>query len=402
MATEKSVTFLCLASDFKGEEFLREAKRQGARVLLITEEKLRDKAWPRESIDEIYFMPDLSRHEDVIHGVSYLARTQVIDRVIGLDDYDTRLASDLREHLRIPGMGSTTARYFRDKLSMHMKAEEAGLSVPRFVHVLNHQRVDDFMDRVRSPWVLKPRFEAGAVGIKKAYSRDEVWQAISELGDKQSYYLLEEFIPGDVYHVDSIVWEKEIVFIRAHKYGRPPLSVSHQGGVFMSRSLPFDGEEAQTLDQLTRQFITATGYVRGVAHTEYIRGEDGRFYFLETAARVGGANIADMIEAGSNVNLWREWARVEVANAQGKAYELPFLSRDYSGILICLAKQEWPDLSGYNAPEVVWRINKPYHAGLIVASPDANRVESLLQEYAQRFAQDFLAVGPQKEARRTA
>ena len=50
------LTILCLASYHKGFEFLREAKRQGCRVLLVTSESLRDAEWPRESLDDIFFM----------------------------------------------------------------------------------------------------------------------------------------------------------------------------------------------------------------------------------------------------------------------------------------------------------------------------------------------------------
>ena len=60
--------------------------------------------------------------------------------------------------------------------------------------------------------------------------------------------------------------------------------------------------------------------------------------------------------------------------------------------------QEWPDLSDYNDPEVVWRMSKRYHAGLIISSPDAARVESMLESYAERFARDFLAVMPPRQS----
>jgi hypothetical protein len=73
---------------------------------------------------------------------------------------------------------------------------------------------------------------------------------------------------------------------------------------------------------------------------------------------------------------------------------LPQTHAGYAGVINCLARQEWPDLSAYNDPEVVWKMSKKQHAGLIVASPDAARVETLLNSYSQRFAEDFLAVLP--------
>lgn len=401
--SSQPITFVCISSEFKGVDFLKALKAQGCRVFLVTEEKFKEADWPREAIDEIFLMPDLSRHEDVLYGVSYLARHNQIDRIVALDDYDVRLAANLREHMRIPGMGDTTGRYFRDKLAMRKRAEEAGIPVPAFIHILNYDRLNEFMNTVSPPWVFKPRFEAGSVGIKKAHSADEVWNWINELGDRQSFYLLEQFVAGDVFHVDAIVSEKEMVFAAAHQYGRPPMSVSHEGGVFMTRTLPHEGEEAVALKKINAHLLRELGMVRGVTHTEYIRSHaDGRFYFLETAARVGGAHIAETVEAATGVNLWAEWAKIEVAQAKKVDYMLPEIRRDYAGILVCLARQEWPDLSGYQEPEIVWRINKKQHAGLIVCSPDPARIEGLLAEYGRRFAEDFLAVGKLKEAKRTA
>lgn len=397
------ITFVCISSEFKGVDFLTTLKDQGGRVFLVTEEKWKDSPWPREKLDEVFLMPDLSRYDDVLFGISYLARHNQIDRIVALDDYDVRLAANLREHMRIPGMGDTTGRYFRDKLAMRKRAEEAGIPVPPFIHILNYDRLNEYMATVSPPWVFKPRFEAGSVGIKKANTADEVWAWINELGDRQSFYLLEQFVPGDVYHVDAIVSEKEMVFAVAHKYGRPPMNVSHEGGVFITRTLDHEGEEATKLKEVNAHLLSELGMVRGVTHTEYIRSyADGRYYFLETAARVGGAHIAETVEAATGVNLWAEWAKIEVAQARKETYQLPEVRHNYAGILVCLARQEWPDMSGYQEPEIVWRVNKKQHAGLIVASPDAARIEGLLDEYGRRFAQDFLAIGQVKEAKRTA
>ena len=46
-------------------------------------------------------------------------------------------------------MGETTTRYFRDKLSMRLKAQESGLSIPEFVHILNHGKVQEFQVTIK-------------------------------------------------------------------------------------------------------------------------------------------------------------------------------------------------------------------------------------------------------------
>jgi biotin carboxylase len=390
---------LCLASSFKGAAFLQACKEAGLHVILATNDKSKDEPWPREAIDEFFHMPNLGQRPDIIHAVAYLARSRQIDLMVALDDFDVETVAHLREHFRMPGMGDSLARNFRDKLAMRTTARNAGLLVPEFTGVFNYDHLREFMARVAPPWLLKPRSEASSMGIKKIEHADEVWPVLESLGDQQSFFVLEQFVPGDVYHVDGLVDDGEVLFSMAHKYGKPPLSVYAGGGVFITRSLDRESEEAKALVALNKQVLKAMGLVRGATHSEYIQSHsDGKLYFLENAARVGGANIAECVEYASGVNLWREWARIEIANLRGENYQLPETHPGYAGIINCLAHQEWPDLSGYNDPEVAWRLNKKYHAGLIVSSPDPARVESLLNRYAERFAQDFLAVMPPRQS----
>ena len=73
------------------------------------------------------------------------------------------------------------------------------------------------------------------------------------------------------------------------------------------------------------------------------------------------------------------------------------MREEYAGVILSLARQDEPDTSGYNDPEVFLRIKKHHHAGLILRSTDEERVQSLLESYARRFVQDFLAVEPPRE-----
>jgi biotin carboxylase len=397
MPAARPLTFLCITTYEKGQEFMRECKRQGCRVLLLTAEKLRDADWPRESLDDTFYLPADLPLADIVTAVTHLARTRKLDRIVALDEYDMETASTLREHLRVPGMGLTTMRYFRDKLAMRMRALDRGVRVPDFVPVFNHDDIEYYLGHVPGPWVLKPRQEASAIGIKKIHAAEELWPVLEQLGDKQSSYLLERFVPGEVYHVDSVVSENDVVFASVSKYGKPPMNVAQGGGVFTTFTVPRGSDADAGLRQTNRDLIAALGLVRGVAHAEFIHAHaDGHFYFLECAARVGGAYINEMVEAASGINLWREWARIEIAGGDG-SYKLPPVREDYAGVILSLARQENPDTSGYNDPEVYLRIKKHHHAGLILRSTDPQHIPQLLEDYTRRFAQEFLAVEPPRE-----
>jgi biotin carboxylase len=394
MPADRPLTILCVSSYEKGQEFIRTCKAIGCRVLLLTIEKLRHAAWPFECIDEVFTMPEELPLQNLIYAVSYAARSQRIDRIAALDEFDMENVSALREHLRIPGMGLTAVRYFRDKLAMRERAREEGILVPEFVHVLNYDHLREFMSRVPSPWLLKPRSQASGIGMKKIYSQEELWPWLDQLGDQQSFYLLEQFVPGAVYHVDSVVWECGVAFAEAHAYGTPPLDTSHHGGVFTTRTLPREAEETKSLLEINRKLIEGLGLVRGVAHAEFLRSHaDGKFYFIEVAARVGGAYISDVIETATGINLWREWARLEVG-AGKDPYQLPARRDDYAGVILSLARQEHPNTSAYTDPEIVYRVTKYHHAGFILKSQSPERIQQLLDSYAQRFHNDFVATQP--------
>jgi len=394
MTAARPITILCVSSYEKGQEFLRTCKSLGCTVFLLTTEKLRNADWPRDVIDEMFFMPEELPLADLIHAVSYAARTRHIDRVVALDEFDMENVAALREHLRLPGIGLTTIRYFRDKLAMRQQARESGILVPEFIPILNYDDLREFMGYVAGPWLLKPRSQASGIGMKKIHSPEELWPWLDQLADRQSEYLLEQFIPGSVFHVDGIASDRAVVFAEAHAYGAPPLDVSHQGGVFTTRTMARDSADAVALKEIHVKLIQGLGLVRGVTHAEFLRADnDNRFYFLEVAARVGGAYISNMVETDTGINLWREWAHLEVT-AGKMPYQLPEAREDYAGVIVSLARQQEPDTSGYTDPEIVERIKRFHHAGLVLKSSSPERIDQLLASYSQRFAQDFLASQP--------
>jgi biotin carboxylase len=381
----------------KGQAFLREAARLGCEVTLLTIDKLADADWPREALAALHTMPDGLAAHDVLPYITRLFRHNNFRRIVALDEFDQEAAALAREHLRLPGMGLTVARAFRDKLAMRDLAERAGVRVPAFFSVANHDELWWFLQRSsrgtgQGPWLLKPRASASAIGIRRIEHESELWPVLEQLGDEASHSLLESFVPGDVYHVDAVSWEGRILYAGAHKYGRPPMQTMHQGGVFSTRTLDATSEEARSLAEIHARTLEALGMVSGVTHSEFIRAhEDGQFYFLESAARVGGAYIAEVNEAASGINPWVEWARIEVALLRGQPYALPPLRHTFAGSVICLARQEQPNLGAYDAPEVLHRLQKHHHAGLIVGAVSAARVQELVDAYSLRFLEDFCA-----------
>ena len=381
------MNFLCICTYFKGVEFLKSCKAEGNNVYLLTNQKLKDKAWPRESIEEIFYLKNIENTFDtyqiVLVGLAAIMRNKKIDRVVALDDFDVEKAALVREHFRIPGMGQTTARYFRDKLAMRMQAQDAGIAVPPFCSLFNDIDITEYLQRSSPPWVIKPRSEASAAGIKKVQSFEEAWDNLHSLGDERHNFLIEQFKPGDVYHVDSLTINGKVIFTRCSQYLNTPFEVSHGGGIFRSVTLEHNSEDDAALKKMNEDVMRSFGMKSSASHTEMIKCyEDGKFYFLETASRVGGANLAEMVEYSSGINLWKEWAKIETIVALGGSYELPVVEDYYSGIVISLSSHQHPDYTPFTDTEIVWKMDEEYHIGLIVRSKDRAKVLELMEKYA--------------------
>ena len=324
----RPLNIICLATYFKGGDFIRECKRLGCNVILITKEKMLEEDWPRDSLDDLIAVPNDAGPPLMIDLTAFIGRKLKVDRVVALEEFDVMTAALIREHFCLPGMSSSTAKTFRDKFRMAEAARAGGILLPEFVPLINADEVRDFMERVPPPWIIKPRSDVSAIGIRKVEEPAEVWRITGEMNEREnlrersSYYLLAQFIAGEVFHVDSIVSGGRVVFAGANRYGRPPLEVAHGGGAYVSRTVAHGSANEKRLFALNRKLVKALQLERGAAHAEFIKSDaDGEFYFLEMAARVGGAYIADVLEAASGLNLWREWAQMEVGEGRRQGQE---------------------------------------------------------------------------------
>ncbi len=395
---------VCIASEFKGNEFFKEAHKAGWYVTLITREDIKDSEWAWTSLSEIVTVSSDAREEEYLKAVVNLASKQPIHHIVGMDEFDVLPSARAREYLQIyKGMSRSHALRFRDKLTMRSIASANGIDCPEFIGVFNPKDINDYLERVPAPWIVKPRTEVSAFGIRKCETAEEVWNVLTELDsrntwrDHPSKYQIERFIEGNVYHVDSVIENGKVVACGVSEYGTTPFKVTHGGGVFTTSTMDFKSKDRKELEKLNKMLLMAFKHDRGVAHAEFLKSDaDGKFYLVEVAARVGGAYIANVLEQACGFNLWREWGKLNTATKENP-YKKPKTHKEYAGIALALANQENPDTSHYTDEEIVYRVNKPKHVGLIFRSKSKVRLEELLTEYRERITNDFLEIAPVKE-----
>lgn len=394
---------VCIASEHKGNEFLEECHDAGWHVTLVTRDKLLDEGWAWTALSDVKTVRDDAAPVDYVRAIANVAGQHSIDRVVGLDEFDILTAAQAREHLQISGISNSYGLRFRDKLRMRNLACDRGIPHPEFARLFNPSEIEAYLDRAPGPWIVKPRTEVSAFGIRRCDTREQVWEVLKGLDERNTWrdhpsqFLIEQFIEGDVFHVDSVVTGGKVVAAGVSRYGTTPLNVSSRGGVYTSFTVEYGSPDRMSLERLNSALLEGFEYRKGVSHAEFLKSSaTGEFLLLEVACRVGGAYTANAVEAACGFNLWREWAKLEI-ETDDRPYRAPKLRQDYAGVVLCLARSEHPDTSAYTEPEIMYRISKPRHAGFVVASRSRGRVAELIDSYAARFAEDFLQVGKHKE-----
>ncbi len=168
--------------------------------------------------------------------------------------------------------------------------------------------------------IVKPRTEVSAFGIRKCETAEQVWETLTELDkrhtwrDHPSQYLIEQFIEGNVYHVDSVIHDGKVVAAGVSKYGTTPLNVSHLGGVFTSSIVDYKSKERKELEKLESTTCSRHLNINTAFRTRNFcnRRRTGKFYLFEVACRVGGAYIANVLEQACGFNIWSEWGKLAI------------------------------------------------------------------------------------------
>jgi hypothetical protein len=371
--------FLCLARTVAGQDFLRQCAASQIGVTLLTLDELRKADWPHEALENLATMPDGLTQDQITNTVAWMARSRHYSRIVALDEASLACAAALREHLRIPGMGLTTAGYYRDRLAMRISASESGFTVGQFVRVLNYEDLSTFMERVPAPWILRPRRNEPGLAILQVNDADQLWRELEALGDLQSHYLLEELVEGELFTVESIINECRVVFSAVHRHSQP----GGPGSPLCVATVDRGSREWEELTALNAGLAPSLGMVRGLAHTRFLRSAaKDKFVFDGVAAAVGAGLVDQLTEAAFGMNLWREWARLEAAHLRGESYLLTEWNDGYAGVLLWpedeAGRAAWTRAAQMDLPEIVERIQCNGKLGVVVRSALYEQVNEIL------------------------
>ena len=303
------VVFLSPTYPPEMRQFTRGLAEVGAEVLGVGD-GVPDRELRRHLTDYLQ-VPSIMDEDDVIARVHAWLRGREVDRVLANWEVMVQTAARLRERLGVPGMSVDTVRGFRDKQLMKERVAAAGLRVPRAVRAHSIKDVWAAVETTGYPAIIKPISGAGSADTYKVESAQDLERILPSMRHVAEA-IVEEFIDGEEHTYDTVCLAGTPAYESVTLYLPNALEM---------RSLEWVSPMMLTVRDLTqprvaggielgRAVLRALGMGDGMTHMEWFLTASGEAVFSEIACRPGGACVVDMMNYASDVDLFREWARV--------------------------------------------------------------------------------------------
>ena len=271
-------------------------------------------ALPREVrpyLHDYLQVPRIMDEDDVIERVTAWMRGREVDRVLANWEPLVILAARLRERWGVPGMSADAVLGFRDKELMKERVRAAGLRVPRSQRVRSEREIRAAAEYIGFPLILKPIAGAGSADTYRVGDQAELDRVIP-LMRYVAEASCEEYVEGEEFTFDTVCVEGTPVYENVAAYLPKPIEMRSQewiSPVIITVRDMYQPKLAPGV-ALGRAVLGALGMGTGFTHMEWFLTPKGEAVFGEIGCRPGGGHIVDQMNYTSDIDLFREWARV--------------------------------------------------------------------------------------------
>ena len=257
-----------------------------------------------KDINQFIYFEKYNDDEELENLVIKLHQQEKFDLLIALSEKDILRVAKLRELLGIQGQNYFSALLYRDKYIMKQFAKIIGLNVPEFSTFSEPCELMEKVSKIGFPILIKPLSKSGSEGVHVLKNKEEYDDYLEKKSLWGENYDVEQFILGDMYHVDGIVENNELKFVSVSKYwnslGKSTTlmeSTQNTTITFADFTINKSDWEFLLLKGETKKFVEKSNFNNGTIHAEFIISEkDKTPYFIEIASRTGGLMISDTIE----------------------------------------------------------------------------------------------------------
>lgn len=275
---------------------------------------------------------NLNNEEEVLEKVNEIKEKFNIVAVFSFNEYRVPIAAKIRELLGLPyGIPYQAAINCRNKKNTRKILEELGTDAVKYGIIVSLEEAKQFVEQNGFPVVIKPSNDAGSINIFCCRNEDDVVEAVQKIQETKcnlvdqaldQEFLIEEFLDGPEFSVESVAYQGkiEVIAITEKKIISPfqPIEIGH--------TVPANIKEkdVNAIKSLVIRANELLGIDYTVTHTE-VKLTSGGPRIVEVNARIGGDNIASLVEAVKGVNLYE--SSILLALGKDIRYKEPVANR---------------------------------------------------------------------------
>lgn len=315
-------------------KFLDHLSRHAMKKILIIEEGFEEGGGvPSGYFDEMYVIGDISNYSELESTIERLLDENDIEAIIATTENIIEVAGRLRTRFGIQGMQHNQATAVRNKWTMKEMARQHGILSPRSKVASTERELRACSTTIGFPCIIKPIAGWATIKTYRIEDQSQFDSFLNEWNNASQPMLVEEFITGKEFHIDSIVSNAEVVFTSVSEYLFNCLDVIDNKRPLGSITHPSTSKDVLVtrLEGFNRQIIRALGITNSVCHAEMFVTEDGKIYFGEIAARIGGIAVIPPIVLNTHgVDLFQAAIDVELGDYTA---DLSKQTQKYTGML---------------------------------------------------------------------
>ncbi|AHY08170.1 ATP-grasp domain-containing protein [Serratia plymuthica] len=238
-------------------------------------------------------------------------QTTPFDYIFCRAEVDILRAANIRKRYSLPGQDVISALCYRDKFFMKEQLSLSQVMMADYRRIDSQEELLAFASDNGMPFVIKPRLASGSSGVVIIRSQVELYSYLQKYNNQIVSMLAEDYVDGEMFHIDGLVVEGELTFIQPFRYVNNCLS--YRDNLYIG-NIPLDRN-----DKLYSRLVSSVKDILHIMpatphfafHCEMWVTREDDIIFCEIASRTGGGMISFLIEEMAGFNIDKAWLLAE-------------------------------------------------------------------------------------------